>query len=72
MDRVTFLKEMQDVLQCEDELDFNMKLKDIEEWDSLSIMATIEFLDLNFGVKTKIVDYTQMKTVEDLAQKAGI
>ena len=72
MRREEFLVEMQDVLQREENLTFEMHLKDIEEWDSLSIMATMAFLDKNFGVKTTFNDYKNMETVEDIAKKAGI
>ena len=72
MTRDEFLTEMQDVLQTEEELGFDTVLKDLEEWDSLSIMSTMAFLDKNFGVKTSMSDYNQMNTLEDIAVKAGI
>lgn len=67
-----FLVEMQDVLQVEQELSFETVLKDLEEWDSLSVMATMAFLDKHFGVKTTLRDYESMQTVEDIATKAGL
>lgn len=72
MDRKKFLEELKEVFQRDEDLAYDMRLEDIEEWDSLSIMATVEFLDMNFGIKTKIVDYIKMETVADLAQKAGV
>ena len=39
-----FLTEMQDVLQTEEELSMDTVLDDLEEWDSLSFMATMAFL----------------------------
>lgn len=72
MTRDEFLVEMQDVLQTEDVLDFNSVLKDLEEWDSLSVMATMAFLEKNFGVKTTMADYKAMKTIGDIAEKAGL
>ena len=72
MTRDEFLTEMQDVLQTEEELSFATVLKDLEEWDSLSLMATMAFLDKTFGVKTTMSDYRDMKTIEDIAQKAGL
>lgn len=67
-----FLSKMQDVLQTEDELSFDMILGDLAEWDSLSVMATMAFLDKNFGVKTTMQDYKLMKTIGDIARKAGL
>ncbi|WP_298069550.1 phosphopantetheine-binding protein [uncultured Mailhella sp.] len=72
MSREEFLTEMQDVLQTEEELSFATVLKDLEEWDSLSVMATMAFLDKTFGVRTTMSDYRDMKTIEDIAQKAGL
>ena len=67
-----FLSKMQDVLQTEDELSLDTVLDDLAEWDSLSVMATMAFLDKDFGVKTTMKDYKNMKTIGDIAQKAGL
>lgn len=72
MTRDEFLTAMQDVLQRDEALSFEMALKDVEEWDSLSVMATMAFLEKNFGVKTTINDYRSMKTIEDIAKRAGV
>ena len=47
-------------------------LGDLDEWDSLSMMATMAFLDKNFGVKTKIVELKTFTTIGDIAAKAGV
>lgn len=67
-----FLVEMQDVLQTEEELSFDTVLDDLDEWDSLSVMATMAFLEKNFGIKTVMKDYKEMKTIGDIAEKAGL
>ncbi len=67
-----FLSKMQDVLQTEDELSLDTVLDDLAEWDSLSVMATMAFLDKDFGVKTTMKDYKNMETIGDIAQKAGL
>ena len=72
MTREEFLIEMQDVLQRDEKLDFEMQLQDIEEWDSLSVMATMAFLEQKFDVKTTFSDYKEMKTLKDIADKVGI
>ena len=56
----------------EDELTFETVLNDLEEWDSLSMMATTAFLDKNFNLKLTFNDFKSFKTVEDIAKKAGI
>ena len=70
--RDEFLTEMQDVLQTEETLSFETVLEELDEWDSLAVMATMAFLDKNFGVKTSISDYLDIKTLEDIAVKAGL
>lgn len=72
MNREEFLEAMVDVLQTEEEITFDTLLEDLEEWDSLSIMATMAFLEKEFGVKTSMKDYQNMKTIEDIAKKAGV
>ncbi|MGN0005776.1 MAG: phosphopantetheine-binding protein [Candidatus Gastranaerophilaceae bacterium] len=72
MNREQFLEEMVEVLQTEEELAFDTVLEDLDEWDSLSIMATMAFLDREFGVKTSLADYKDMTTIEDIAKKAGL
>lgn len=72
MTRKEFLEKMQDILQTDEELSFEMKLSDLDEWDSLSKMATVAFLDANFGVKTTFADFKTIKTIEDIAKKAGM
>ena len=72
MKKDEFLKEMVDVLQTEDEINFDTVLETLSEWDSLSVMATMAFLDNSFGVKTTLSDYREMKTIGDIAKKAGL
>ena len=72
MTKDDFLKEMVDVLQAEDEITLDTALADLDEWDSLSMMATMAFLDKAFGVKTTMKDYKDMKTIGDIATKAGL
>lgn len=72
MNREEFLTQMQDVLQTEENLTLETILDDLVEWDSLAVMATMAFLDKEFGVKTSMKDYKQMSTIGDIAKKAGI
>jgi len=72
MNKEEFLIEMQDVLQTEDVITFDTVLADLAEWDSLSVMATMAFLDQNFGVKTVLQDYKKLHTLGDIAKLAGL
>jgi acyl carrier protein len=35
-------------------------------------MATVAFLDSKFGIKTTFSDFKNIKTLEDIAKRAGI
>lgn len=72
MTRDEFLIEMQDVLQTEVILSMDTVLSELDEWDSLSIMATMAFLDKSFNIKTNMKDFLAMKTIKDIADKIGI
>lgn len=72
MTKDEFIEQMQDVLQTDAELAMETVLADLEEWDSLSMMATMAFLDKNFGVKVKIADLKTLATIGDIAAKAGV
>ena len=41
-----FLKEFQDILQRDEPVDLDGKLADMEEWDSLTAMATSFFFEI--------------------------
>lgn len=72
MTKDEFMVEMQEVLQTETELNADTVLADLDEWDSLSIMATMAFLDKHFGVKMKLADFRALSTVGDIAAKVGL
>lgn len=74
MDRKEFLLKIKEILQYEGytEIDFSTNLLDLEEWDSISIISTVAFLDSNFNKKVKISDLQNIDTIEDLAKIAGI
>ncbi|MDR1045146.1 MAG: acyl carrier protein [Candidatus Adiutrix sp.] len=72
MTRAEFLAELQDILQRDEPLDAEMVLKDLPEWDSLSIMAVAGFFDKEFSKTLNFTDFESFITVEDLMARAGI
>ena len=67
-----FMVRLRDVLQTDADLSTDTVLADLEEWDSLAQMATMSFLNRDFGVKTNIAELAALGTVADLAHKAGL
>lgn len=72
MTQVEFLENFKDILQTDADITFDMLLEDIEEWDSLAKLSCAAFFDTEFGIKVSFADFEAMKTVADLAKKAGI
>ena len=72
MTKDEFLEQMQDVLQTDDTLTTETALCDLAEWDSLAMMATMAFLDKNFGAKVSIADIRAFATIGDIATAAGL
>ena len=62
-----FLEDFQDLLQRADPVTMDSRLEDMEEWDSLAVMACIAYLDKKFGVKTTFASYQELQTVADIA-----
>ena len=72
MSKEEFLVKMQDVLQTDAELTMDTVLSELDEWDSLSLLATMAFLDKNFGVKVPISVIKTFASMGDIAAKAGV
>jgi len=74
MNRDEFLAKLEDIFQYEDskKLTFDTKLDDLEEWDSLSIISVVAFLDSEFNKQVTVNDLQVAQTVEDIAVMAGI
>ena len=72
MNREEFLEHLQDILQRDDPLTSDMELRDIPEWDSLSMMAIAAFFDQHFEQTLVFADFAHFVTVGDLLNKAGL
>ena len=74
MNRDEFLEKIKDILQYEhdEELTYNTNLLDVEEWDSISIISVVAFLDSEFKKKITVNELKDVKTIEEIAQLAGI
>lgn len=72
MTKEEFLAELQDVLQRDDPVSWDMPLEDIEEWDSLAVMGTAAFLHHHFSVRLTLDDFRSLHTVADIAKAARL
>ncbi len=72
MDINEFLRSFEDLLQTDEILTKDTILEDLEEWDSLSKMATMAFLDKNFNYKSTINELKEFITIGDIATKVGV
>ncbi len=66
MDIALFLKEFQELLQRDDPVQTEDVLVDLEEWDSLAIMACIAYFDKKFGKKTNVGTFRDLHSVADV------
>ncbi len=71
MDKESFLSELVLALDCEQDLHNDMMLNDLEEWDSLGILSTIELIErCNSDVDLESIK--NAKCIKDLIYLAGI
>lgn len=67
MKHATFLNDFQELLQRDDAFGMDTPLADMEEWDSLSMMATIAYFDKNFNIELTFDVFETTHTVADIA-----
>lgn len=72
MNKELFLKNIEEALQTDEKLSFNTVLEDLYEWDSLSKMAVIAFIDKEFNKKIGFVDLEKYSTIADLANEVSL
>ena len=61
-----FMTELQDIFQRDDEIHPNDALEDMEEWDSMAIMACMVWFESRLGIKQPYNFFMEKKTVQDL------
>jgi acyl carrier protein len=60
------LEEIKDTLMRDKDLTVEMKLEEIEEWDSLAIISIISLFDQLFSIIITTDDINNCKTIKDL------
>lgn len=71
MIKTEFLEAFQDVLQRDDAVSETEVLADMDEWDSLSKMATMAYFKGHFGVAITLDQLGKLEKVSDLIALAG-
>jgi len=74
MKKEEFIEELKDALEIEDEdkkITFKTNLKDLEEYDSLSVLSIIAMIDKNFGKQIPSTDFVKVTTVKSLIGLIG-
>jgi acyl carrier protein len=70
-----FITELKDTLEIEDEeqkITLETNLKELEEYDSLSVLAIIAMIDKNFGKQIPSADFAKVTTINNLMDLIGI
>jgi len=74
MKKREFIDELKDALEIEDkdqEITLETNLKDLEEYDSLSVLSIIAMIDKNFGKQIPSSDFIKVTTVSSLMELIG-
>lgn len=71
MDKNFFLERLQEALEEEAPLKVDTKFADLSNFDSMSILIIIAFVDENFGVKINAKQFEEIKGVTDLMKQIG-
>ena len=69
-----FINELKEALEIEDEdqeITLETNLKELEEYDSLSVLSIIAMIDKNFGKQIPSADFIKNTTVSSLMDLIG-
>ncbi|CAH0147131.1 phosphopantetheine-binding protein [Chryseobacterium sp. WG14] len=67
-----FLEKLQEELEEKQMLNRDTKLKDLENYDSISLLSVIAFVDENFNQQLDPDQFKNMETVSDLMNIIGL
>ena len=69
-----FINELEEALEIEDEdqeITLETNLKELEEYDSLSVLSIIAMIDKNFGKQIPSLDFIKITTIKSLMDLIG-
>ena len=71
MTKEDFITKFTDILQTEETITLDPKLEDLDDWDSLTTMATVSWL-LENKAQITVKEISGYKTVGEIAAKLGV
>jgi len=71
MNRLTFISKLKDTLELEENLSGNTNFKELDEWDSMTGMMLMGFVDNEFGVSLNTADLEALTTIDSLIERIG-
>lgn len=66
-----FLEKLQEELEEDQTLTLDTNLKELESYDSISLLSVIAFVDENFNKKIDTKQFKDIETVSDLVNIIG-
>jgi acyl carrier protein len=72
MNTKEFILGLQEELEIETTLQNSTKLKDLDEWDSMTAMLLIGYVSNEFGVTLNADDLKNITTVDSLIERIGV
>ena len=71
MTKEDFLSKFTDILQTEETITLDSVLEDLDDWDSLTTMATVSWM-LENDIQITVKEIASYKTVAEIAARFGI
>lgn len=71
MDEKIFIKKLVELMDTEAEINLSTKLSDLEDWDSLSMVAFFSFCNTNSNRRVAPDEIKAAQSVSDLFKLAG-
>lgn len=71
MNTQTFLEKLQDELEEDDALTLDTKFKELENYDSMSVLSLIAFIDESFDKSLDTRHFKDVSTVQELKELIG-
>lgn len=63
-----FIETFEELIQTDMDVNLDTALVDIEDWDSMAIMAIIAWLDVEHGISADFEKLTNLQSVREIAR----